>query len=134
MASAPTIAAARNGTIENAKIPSEASFRSLRGLYFVRPAWRAERSMATLIWWKPKRQADGKTPNNRSGAARTPCDSRGAHKPRRIPGGSVLEGSIRLPADPEDRRRAGRQHRPLRDPERRRVPFDARSCERAPLL
>jgi hydrogenase maturation protease len=43
MAQAPRIAAARSGTMENAKTPSEANFSSLSGLYLVCPACRAER-------------------------------------------------------------------------------------------
>src|SRR6266852_6859325 len=37
IALAPRIAAARKGTIENAKIPSDASFSNLNGLYFLIP-------------------------------------------------------------------------------------------------
>src|SRR5258708_4205895 len=38
MAAAPSRAAARSGTIEKAKTPSEANFSNRNGLYLVRPA------------------------------------------------------------------------------------------------
>jgi hypothetical protein len=38
MATMPRTAAARSGTMEKAKMPSEASFSNFRGLYLVRPA------------------------------------------------------------------------------------------------
>src|SRR6202166_2911555 len=53
VAAAPSIAAARRGTIEKAKIPSDASFNNLNGLYLVRPARRAAPSIGITIHRNP---------------------------------------------------------------------------------
>ena len=47
------MAAIRSGATENEKIPSKASFSSLRGPYFDAPAYRASRSTGTPICRKP---------------------------------------------------------------------------------